>query len=93
MAVMRAVAIVQSSPAGDRERANRQAQFRHVAVELFDFEDMSRRMLARHWTDASVQEQDEFVFLFNSILRRSTFAQLLDDMQSREAQVVLRQRQ
>ena len=30
---------------------------------------------------------------FNSILRRPTFAQLLEDMQSREAQVVLRQSQ
>ena len=28
------------------------------------------RMLARHWTDASVQEQDEFVFLFTSLLVR-----------------------
>jgi phospholipid transport system substrate-binding protein len=168
-AVTRAVAIVQSQPASDTESGKRRAEFRHLAGELFDFDDMSRRILAQHWAGASLQEQDKFVSLFtgllvrlymstignypltaisfpgvsvrdsdaqvwsrmttergrdvsivyrlfetdgrwsvndvvvdgvslissyrsqfNSILRHSTFAQLLEGMQSREAQVVLR---
>jgi phospholipid transport system substrate-binding protein len=69
-AVTRAVAIVQSQPAGDPESGSRRAEFRHVAGELFDFDDMSRRILAQHWAGASVQEQDKFVLLFTGVLVR-----------------------
>ena len=59
--VTRAVAIVQSQPAGDTEGGNRRAEIHHLAGELFDFDDMSRRILAQHWKDAPSQERDEFV--------------------------------
>ena len=68
--VTRAVAIVRSQPSGDSESEDRRAEFRHVAGELFDFDDMSRRILAQHWTGATSQEQDEFVLLFTGLLER-----------------------
>jgi phospholipid transport system substrate-binding protein len=44
---------------------------RRVAKELFDFDDMCRRMLADHWPDGSPYQQREFVRLFTELLERS----------------------
>jgi len=37
---------------------------------MFDFDDMSRRILAQHWKDRSLREQEEFVRLFTDLLER-----------------------
>ena len=42
-----------------------------IAERLFDFEAMSRRMLARHWNEATPEEQGEFVRLLTSFLGRT----------------------
>ena len=39
----------------------RRAEIRRVAAELFDFDEMARRVLSRHWTERSAEEQTEFV--------------------------------
>lgn len=44
---------------------------REIAERLFDFEAMSRRMLARHWNDGSPEQQEEFVRLLTSFLGRT----------------------
>jgi phospholipid transport system substrate-binding protein len=44
---------------------------RRVAAELFDFDEMCRRMLAEHWRESSAYQQGEFVRLFTEMLERS----------------------
>lgn len=47
------------------------AEIRRVAGELFDFDEMARRTLTRHWATRTRAEQDEFVRLFTALLERS----------------------
>lgn len=54
-------------PANDRVRL----EIRRIAAELFDFEEISRRALSRHWASRSRDEQNEFIGLFTDLLERS----------------------
>jgi phospholipid transport system substrate-binding protein len=65
--VGRVHAIVDGTPGGERQRV----EIRNLAETLFDFEGMSRRMLARHWNDGSPQQQAEFVRLLADLLQRT----------------------
>ena len=49
----------------------RRTDIRRIAQGLFDFNEMARLTLARHWKDRSVREQEEFVQLFTELLERS----------------------
>jgi phospholipid transport system substrate-binding protein len=44
---------------------------RRIAAETFDFEEMARRALGRHWNDRTPAEHKEFVELFTDLLERS----------------------
>jgi phospholipid transport system substrate-binding protein len=44
---------------------------RRIAAELFDFDEMCRRMLAEHWQESSPYQQEEFLRLFTEMLERS----------------------
>jgi ABC-type transporter MlaC component len=63
--------IVQSQSTSATQARKRRAQIRQAAVDMFDFDDMSRRILAQHWKDGSPQEQEEFVRLFTELLERA----------------------
>ena len=52
---------------GGRAAAGR---IRRVTEQLFDFHEMSRRMLGVHWQEGSVPQQEEFVQLFTEMLER-----------------------
>jgi phospholipid transport system substrate-binding protein len=67
--VSRVLTIVRSQPADATESATRRAGIRQAAVELFDFDEMSRQLLGQRWTDASSQEQQDFVALFTDLLQ------------------------
>ncbi|MDP2703340.1 MAG: ABC transporter substrate-binding protein [Candidatus Rokubacteria bacterium] len=67
----RVLAVVQSQSASATQAGKRRAEIRQAAVEMFDFDDMSRRILAQHWKDGSPQEQEEFVRLFTDLLERA----------------------
>jgi phospholipid transport system substrate-binding protein len=67
--IARVLTIVRSQPADATESAKRQAEIRQTAVELFDFDEMSRRLLGRRWMEASPQEQQDFVALFTDLLQ------------------------
>jgi phospholipid transport system substrate-binding protein len=77
-AVGRVVAAIQRT-AGDADsvQAQRQAlqqrrlEVRRVAAELFDFDEIARRALSRHWTSRSAEEQAEFIRLFTDLLERT----------------------
>jgi phospholipid transport system substrate-binding protein len=47
------------------------AEARRMAAELFDYDEMCRRMLAEHWQESSPYQQGEFVRLFTEMLERS----------------------
>jgi phospholipid transport system substrate-binding protein len=74
-AVTRVVAVLQDDLEGahlDRPRTEmRRAEIRRIASELFDFDEMARRTLTRHWAGRTREEQAEFVRLFTAILERS----------------------
>jgi len=76
-AVEQVVRVVQDAdlavPAGAERR---RLEIRRIAENLFDFPEMARRSLARHWTDRTSQQREEFVSLFTSILERSYFGKL-----------------
>ncbi len=54
----------------------RRIEIRRIAENLFDFPEMARRSLARHWTDRTSQQRQEFIRLFTAILERSYFGRL-----------------
>ncbi len=75
-AVGRVVAAIQradmeSAPAPSRVHEQHRLDVRRVATDLFDFDEISRRALSRHWTARSAEEQAEFVRLFTDLLERS----------------------
>jgi phospholipid transport system substrate-binding protein len=49
----------------------RRAAIRAIALEIFDFRELSQRALARHWQARTPAERDEFVQLFADLLERS----------------------
>lgn len=80
-AVDRVVAILDGTEA-NRDRTQRgegrvpssdgsRTELRRVAIDLFDFDEMARRTLSRHWASRSRTEQAEFVTLFMDLLERS----------------------
>jgi len=67
--ISRVLTIVRSQPADATGSGTRQADIRRAAVELFDFDEMSRRLLGQRWMDASPQERQDFVALFTDLLQ------------------------
>jgi phospholipid transport system substrate-binding protein len=49
----------------------RRTEIRRAADSLFDFTEMSRRSLGRHWADRTSAERDEFVRLFTDLVART----------------------
>jgi phospholipid transport system substrate-binding protein len=78
-AVARVIAVMQRSdtdptdPSRTRRlvQEQRRLEVRRIAAELFDFDEISRRALSRHWTARSPEEQTEFVRLFTDLLERT----------------------
>jgi phospholipid transport system substrate-binding protein len=52
-------------------RQQRRLELRRVAAALFDFEEISRRALSRHWAARTSEEQAEFTRLFTELLERT----------------------
>jgi len=49
----------------------RNRMVREVVDERFDWEEFSRRTLARHWRDRTDDEKKEFIYLFGKLLERT----------------------
>ena len=56
--------------------ADRVGQIREIVREMFDFDEISRRTLSRHWQTLQREEQAEFVTLFRDLLERAYLAQV-----------------
>jgi len=68
----RPLEIVKSSFARvmEAEGKQRQVEIRRVTEQLFDFHEMSRRILGAHWQEGSASQQEEFIQLFAEMLER-----------------------
>jgi phospholipid transport system substrate-binding protein len=60
-----------SSGATAEASEQRRAEIRKAADTLFDFPEMSRRALGRHWADRTPAEREEFTRLFTDLIARS----------------------
>ena len=60
------------------KKKEKQALLRKIADERFDWTEMSRRTLARHWRKRTENEQKEFVELYSKHLER-TYRDKIDD--------------
>jgi phospholipid transport system substrate-binding protein len=61
----------QTSGATAETAERRRAEIRRAADTLFDFPEMSRRALGRHWADRTPVEREEFTALFTDLIARS----------------------
>jgi phospholipid transport system substrate-binding protein len=66
------------SPAykGEAKLAERRMVLRKIANEIFDFPEMARRSMGRHWQARSPQEREEFTALMSDLLERSYIAKI-----------------
>jgi phospholipid transport system substrate-binding protein len=60
----------------EEKTAQRRAMIRTVAAEIFDFAEISRRSLARHWAARTPAEREEFVRLFGDLLEHSYISKI-----------------
>ena len=70
-AVVSLVGVLQQADADGRAQVNRRAEIRRIARGLFDFDELARRTLSRHWAGRTLTERAEFVRLFTDLLERS----------------------
>ena len=56
---------------GDAKAAERRVAVRKIANEIFDFPELAKRSLGRHWQGRTDKEREEFVALFSVLLERS----------------------
>ena len=56
---------------GEAKAGDRRAAVRKIAYETFDFPEMAKRALARHWQPRTPAEREEFVKLFAELLERA----------------------
>ena len=67
-AIVQVLSILNGGEASGTPVADRSAQVRRIARELFDFDEISRHALGRHWQSLTAAEQAEFVTLFRDLL-------------------------
>jgi phospholipid transport system substrate-binding protein len=76
-AVDRVIEVVQDPELRKPQNAERRrTRIREVARALFDFEEMARRSLARHWAPRTPEQQRRFTELFADLLERSYIAKI-----------------
>lgn len=61
---------------GEARATERRAAVRKVADELFDFAEITKRALGRHWQARTATERDELVQLFADLLERSYISRI-----------------
>lgn len=75
-ALTQVLSLAQDGAASGASAADRLAEIRRIARETFDFDEIARRSLARHWQARTPEEQAEFVTLFRDLLERSYLTQV-----------------
>jgi len=76
-AIDRVVKVVEDpSLKGDDRIAERRTAVRRIADDIFDFNEIARRALARHWQPLTDKQRVEFVSLFSDLLERSYISKI-----------------
>jgi len=76
-AVDRFMTIVQNGHSDNAAvAADRMSQIREIVREMFDFDEISRRVLSRHWQTLQREEPAVFVTLFRDLLVRAYLTQV-----------------
>ncbi len=73
-AVGRFMTIIQNGRPDGAAVGERSDQIRQIVREMFDFDEISRRALSRHWQ--AREDQAEFVTLFRDLLERAYLTQV-----------------
>ena len=82
--VLQKATAVLDSDLGQDEKVER---LRAVVAPLFDFSEMARRSLGRHWRRRTPEQREEFTRLFSRLLER-TYAGRITSYDAHRAQVV-----
>ena len=61
---------------GPDKALDRRRAVRKIANEIFDFQEIARRSLARHWQTLNDKQREEFVGLFADLLERSYISKI-----------------
>jgi phospholipid transport system substrate-binding protein len=61
---------------GDAKLNDRRVAVRKIANEIFDFSEIAKRSMARHWQPLSEAQRTEFVGLFADLLERSYISKI-----------------
>lgn len=61
---------------GEARLADRRVAVRKIANEIFDFSEIAKRSMARHWQPLSEAQRTEFVGLFADLLERSYISKI-----------------
>jgi phospholipid transport system substrate-binding protein len=61
---------------GEARLAERRVAVRKIANEIFDFSEIAKRSMARHWQPLSEPQRTEFVGLFADLLERSYISKI-----------------
>jgi phospholipid transport system substrate-binding protein len=61
---------------GQGKVAERRVAVRKIANEIFDFGEIAKRSMARHWQPLSEAQRNEFVGLFADLLERSYISKI-----------------
>jgi phospholipid transport system substrate-binding protein len=61
---------------GQSKLTERRAAVRKIANEIFDFGEIAKRSMARHWPPLSEAQRTEFVGLFADLLERSYISKI-----------------
>ena len=75
-AVGRFMTIIQNGRPDGAAVGERSDQIRQIVREMFDFDEISRRALSRHWQALPREDQAEFVTLFRDLLERAYLTQV-----------------
>ncbi len=76
IALTQVLSLAQDGAVSGGSAADRLAEIRRIARETFDFDEIARRSLARHWQALGPEERVEFVTLFRDLLERSYLTQV-----------------
>jgi phospholipid transport system substrate-binding protein len=61
---------------GDGKAVERRVAVRKIANDIFDFGEIAKRSMARHWQPLSEAQRSEFVGLFADLLERSYISKI-----------------
>jgi phospholipid transport system substrate-binding protein len=61
---------------GETRLGERRVAVRKIANEIFDFSEIAKRSMARHWQPLSETQRNEFVGLFADLLERSYISKI-----------------